>query len=147
MLNAAVGACKSEFNALFDPQQFNNIVVNGQLILTHLIVLLEPFIELIQSNTDGLIVKYEDKSFRPFIDEVIERFSKHYEIHFKVNEINKIAQRDANNYCVRYSDGEIVAKGIMKNFEGGTWERNSLSIIDTALSITTCMIYPFKNSH
>ncbi len=133
LLNAAVGACKSEFNALFDPQQFNNIVVNGQLILTHLIVLLEPFIELIQSNTDGLIVKYEDKSFRPFIDEIIERFSKHYEIHFKVNEINKIAQRDANNYCVRYSDGEIVAKGIMKNFEGGTWERNSLSIIDTAL--------------
>ncbi len=98
-----------------------------------MIVLLEPFIELIQSNTDGLIVKYEDKSFRPFIDEVIERFSKHYEITFKVNEVNKIAQRDANNYCVRYADGKIVAKGIMKNFEGGTWERNSLSIIDAAL--------------
>lgn len=133
LLNAAVGACKYEHNALYDPRQFNNIVVNGQLILTHLILLLEPFIELIQSNTDGLIVKYEEKSFRPIIDEIIERFSKHYEIQFKVNEINKIAQRDANNYCMRYADGQIKAVGIMKNYEGGTWERKNLTVIDTAL--------------
>lgn len=133
VLNATVGACKSEYNALYDPLQFNNVVVNGQLVLTHLIVLLDPFIELIQSNTDGIIIKYEDKSFRPIIDEVIERFGKHYELKFLVSEINKIAQRDANNYCVRYIDGTIVAKGIMKNHEGGNWERNNLSIIDKAL--------------
>ncbi len=133
VLNAAVGACKAEYNALYDPLQFNNVVVNGQLILTHLILLLDPFAELIQSNTDGIIIKYEDTTFRPVIDDVIERFGKHYELKFAVTEINKIAQRDANNYCVRYQDGTIVAKGIMKNHECGNWERNNLSIIDKAL--------------
>lgn len=132
ILNAAVGACKSEYNALYDPLQFNNIVVNSQLILTHLIMLLEPFCELVQSNTDGLIVKYEE-SFREAIDEVIERFSKHYQIRFAVNEINKIAQRDVNNYCVRYTDGKVKAVGFMKHFEGGSYEQNSLTIVDTAL--------------
>lgn len=133
LLNAGFGATKSEYNALYDPHQFNNITVNSQLILTHLILLLEPFCELIQSNTDGLIIKYEDDSFRMMIDEVIKRFSKHYELPFTVKEINKIIQRDANNYCVRYTDGKVVAKGFMKYHEGGTWERNSLSVIDTAI--------------
>lgn len=132
ILNAKAGACKSEYNALYDPLQFNNIVVNSQLILTHLIMLLEPFCELVQSNTDGLIVKYEE-SFREAIDEVIERFSKHYQITFAVNEINKIAQRDVNNYCVRYTDGKVKAVGFMKHFEGGSYEQNSLTIVDTAL--------------
>lgn len=133
LINAAFGATKSEYNALYDPAMFNNTTVNGQLILTHLIMLLEPFCELIQSNSDGIIVKYEDESFRKMIDDVIERFGKHYELTFSVKEANKIAQRDGNNYCLRYKDGSIVAKGRMKHFEGGTWERNHLSVIDTAL--------------
>lgn len=133
ILTSVAGACKSEYNALYDPLQFNNIVANSQLILTHLIVLLEPFCELIQSNTDGLIIKYENVHYREMIDEVIKLFSKHYQITFEVKEINKIAQRDVNNYCVRYTDGKIKAVGCMKYFEGGTWERNSLSVVDTAL--------------
>lgn len=133
LLNSTFGACKSEYNPLFDPMQFNNIVVNGQLILTHLILLLDPFVELIQSNTDGLIVRYEDKSDREMIDETIKRFSQQYELKFSVSDIDKIAQRDVNNYCVRFKDGTIKSNGLMKNFEGGNWERNSFSIIDTAL--------------
>lgn len=133
VLNSAVGACKYEYNPLFDPVQFNNIVVNGQLILTHLILLLEPFTELIQSNTDGLIVKYEDQPYRATIDEVIKRFGEQYCLKFSVTEINKIAQRDANNYCARFKDGSMKTTGIMKYFESGTWERNSFSVVDTAL--------------
>lgn len=133
LLNAAVGATNYENNSLYDPRQFNNVTINGQLILTHLIVLLDPFVELIQSNTDGLIVKYEDANYKALIDEVIERFGKHYEMNFSVSEITKIVQRDVNNYCIRYKDGSIKAVGCMKHHEGGTWERNSLSVIDTAL--------------
>lgn len=132
LLNAAFGAMKSSFNALYDPMQFNNVTVNGQLILTHLIVLLDPFIELIQSNTDGIIIKYEEEA-REIIDEIILRFGKHYELTFGVKEITKIIQRDANNYCVRYKDGQVIAKGFMKHFEGGNWERNSLSVVDAAI--------------
>lgn len=133
LINAEFGAEKSEYNDLYDPLMFHNTTVNGQLILTHLIVLLEPFCELIQANSDGLIVKYEDESFKSMIDEVIDRFSKHYELKFSVSEINKVVQRDVNNYCVRFTNGKIKAIGCMKRFEGGDWEGNTFTVVDTAL--------------
>ena len=55
LINATFGAMKSEFNTLFDPKQANNICINGQIILTQLIIELSPYCQLIQSNTDGQI--------------------------------------------------------------------------------------------
>lgn len=132
ILNSAFGAMKSEYNPLFDPEQFNNVAMNGQLILTHLILLLEPFVQLIQSNTDGIIIAYED-GMKDMILEIIRRFGEHYNLTLEVDEITKIAQRDVNNYVVQYVNGTIKAKGRMAKFQGGDWERNSLHIIDKAL--------------
>ena len=61
LLNATFGAMKSGFNKLFDPVQSNNICVNGQLILTDLIIRISSLCKIIQSNTDGLIVAYDEK--------------------------------------------------------------------------------------
>ena len=133
LLNAAFGGMKNEYNPLYDPQMFNNVVINGQLILTHLILLLQPFAEqLIQSNTDGIIIAY-DPEMKEMILELIKKFGEHYELQFDVSYITKIAQRDVNNYVVKYEEGRIKAKGRMANFEGGNWERNSLHIVDRAL--------------
>lgn len=132
VLNSAFGAMKSEYNPLFDPKQFNNVTMNGQLILTHLILLLEPFAKLIQSNTDGIIIAYED-GMKDMILEVVRRFGEHYQLALDVDDIHKIAQRDVNNYVVQYADGTIKARGRMSKFQGGDWERNSLHIIDKAL--------------
>jgi hypothetical protein len=132
VLNSAFGAMKSEYNYLFDPKQFNNVTMNGQLIITHLILLLQPFSQLIQSNTDGIIIAYED-GMKDMILEVVRRFGIHYNLTLDVDYITKIAQRDVNNYVVQYTDGTIKAKGRMAKFQGGDWERNSLHIIDKAL--------------
>lgn len=132
LLNGTFGATKYKYNPLYDPRQFNNITVNGQLILTHLILLLEPFGTLIQSNTDGIIIAY-DPVMKDSIHKVLELFQKQYELILDVDAIKKIAQRDVNNYVIQYENGKIKAKGRMANFEGGTYERNSLSIIDKAL--------------
>ena len=59
ILNSSYGAMKSKWNKLYNPEMANNIVVNGQLIMTHLICLLDGHCELIQTNTDGIIIKYE----------------------------------------------------------------------------------------
>jgi hypothetical protein len=132
ILNKTFGSSKSEFNALFDPRQANNITINGQLILTHLILLLQPFSKLIQSNTDGIVIAYEEFHKEAIID-LLQRFEKQYEISFDVKLVTKIAQRDVNNYAIRFENGKIKAKGRMANHEGGNWERNSLHIIDKAL--------------
>src|SRR5690606_24379292 len=73
LLNSTYGAMKSKYNKLYNPQMANNIVVNGQLIITHLICLLENFAELIQTNTDGIIVRYE-KNFEKSILNLLELF-------------------------------------------------------------------------
>lgn len=131
LINATFGAMKSEFNTLFDPKQANNICINGQLILTQLILELEPYCQLIQSNTDGLVVKYNGNYEQ--VEAIVKDFGKRFGLTFDIDKIVKIAQRDVNNYAIQFEDGHIEAKGRFAKFKGGNFMQNSLSIIDRAL--------------
>lgn len=131
LINATFGAMKSEFNTLFDPKQANNICINGQLILTQLILELEPYCQLIQSNTDGLVVKYNGNYEQ--VEAIVKDFGKRFGLTFDIDKIVKIAQRDVNNYAIQFEDGHIEAKGRFAKFNGGNFMQNSLSIIDKAL--------------
>ncbi|MBP5426705.1 MAG: hypothetical protein J6Y29_02235 [Clostridiales bacterium] len=132
LINATFGAMKSEYNALFDPKQANNICINGQIILTQLIMELSNYCQLIQSNTDGLIVKYKESDYQKIVD-IVEDFGKRFNLTFDIDKIIKIAQRDVNNYAIQFEDGHIEAKGRFAKFEGGNFMQNSLTIIDRAL--------------
>jgi len=132
LLNSTYGAMKSKWNNLYNPRQANNVVVNGQLIITHLICLLEGHCELIQTNTDGIIIKYE-KGFERNLLKLLELFEQAYNLKFDVDLIVKIAQKDVNNYVIQYKNGEYKAKGRFSNYKGGNFGRNSLAIIDKAL--------------
>lgn len=130
--NIVYGGLKSKWTNLYNPQMSNSIVVNGQLILTHLILLLENFCELIQTNTDGIIVKYEPE-MKYSILKILKLFEQHYTLEFDIDYITKIAQRDVNNYVVRYENKKINAVGRFANFDGGNFKRNSMTIIDKSL--------------
>lgn len=130
LINATFGAMKSEFNALFDPKQANNICINGQIILTQLIVELSPYCQLIQANTDGIIVKY--KNYDEVV-KVVKDFGSRFDLTFDIDKIKRIAQRDVNNYAIEFENGKIEAKGRFAKFNGGSYTQNSLSIIDRAL--------------
>lgn len=130
LINSTFGAMKSEFNTLYDPKQANNICINGQIILTQLITELSQYCKLIQSNTDGLIVKYDN--YEKIIS-IANDFSKRFNIPIDVDKIIKIAQRDVNNYAIEFEDGHIEAKGRFRNFNGGDFIQNSLTIIDKSL--------------
>lgn len=60
VLNSTYGVMKDKNNALFDPLQANRVCVYGQLLLLDLIEHLESKCELIQSNTDGILIKMPD---------------------------------------------------------------------------------------
>ena len=132
LINATFGAMKSEYNLLYDPKQANNICINGQIILTQLIMELKDYCQLIQSNTDGLVVKYEPKDYDKIV-EIVKDFEKRFSLTFDIDKIIKIAQRDVNNYAIMFEDGKIEAKGRFSKFEGGSFMQNSLSIIDRCL--------------
>lgn len=132
LINSTFGAMKSEYNLLYDPKQANNICINGQIILTQLILELKDYCQLIQSNTDGLVVKYEPKDYDKVV-EIVKDFGNRFNLTFDIDKIIKIAQRDVNNYAIMFEDGKIEAKGRFSKFEGGSFMQNSLSIIDRAL--------------
>jgi len=132
LLNATFGAMKNEYNALFDPKQANNICINGQLIIIELIKVIEPYAYLIQSNTDGIIIKYEPKNY-DLIMGVINGFGKYFNLGFDVDKITKIAQRDVNNYAILFENGKIKAKGRFAKYDKAGYEQNTLTIIDKAL--------------
>ena len=132
LINATFGAMKSEYNQLYDPKQANNICINGQIILTQLILELKDYCQLIQSNTDGLVVKYDPKDYDKIVS-IVKDFEKRFNLTFDIDKIIKIAQRDVNNYAIMFEDGKIEAKGRFSKFEGGNFMQNSLSIIDRCL--------------
>ena len=132
LLNSTFGALKSEFNDLFDPVMSNNICVNGQLILTDLIMNLRPYAELVQSNTDGILIKYKEKDLDT-INEICKEWELNYGLTLDYEYVEKIVQRDVNNYILKTKDGKIKGKGLFANFDGGNFEKNNLTIIDIAL--------------
>ncbi|ALS03082.1 hypothetical protein ATZ33_17370 [Enterococcus silesiacus] len=112
LIAAINGAMNNPYSNLYDPQKFYSVTVNGQLIITHLIIILENFIEeLIQTNTDGIVVKI-NPIFETIINDLLERWSAHYELDLKVTKIKNIWQRDVNNYIFETTSGEFVKKGI-----------------------------------
>lgn len=131
LLNATFGAMKSEYNMLYDPKQANNICINGQIILIQLIKELEPHCQLIQSNTDGIIVKYNNNY--EVIEGIIKDFGIRYNLGFDIDKIIKVAQRDVNNYAILFENGKIKAKGRFSKFDKANYEQNTLTIIDRAL--------------
>lgn len=132
LLNSTFGALKSEFNDLFDPVMSNNICVNGQLILTDLIMSLRGYCELIQSNTDGILLKYEEKNLET-IKEKCAEWELDYGLKLDYEYVTKIAQRDVNNYILKKEDGKIKGKGLFEKYDGGDFEKNNLTVIDMAL--------------
>ena len=80
VINAIVGSMNNPYSKLYDPRQYFSVTVNGEIIMTHLIVLLENFIEeLVQTNTDGIIIKIEP-AFKTLVTEVSLIWAEFYEM-------------------------------------------------------------------
>lgn len=106
MLNALSGAMKDESNPAYDPRNNNCMCINGQLMLLDLIEHLEavPGFELIQSNTDGLIIWIPDtdEAF-DMVDDICFEWeqrcsTEQCSILLELDNISEIYQKDVNNY-------------------------------------------------
>jgi len=119
MLNALSGGMKDKTNPAYDPRNNNIMCINGQLMLLDLIEHLEviPGFQLVQSNTDGLIVWIPDtdEAFEMLDDicfEWEERCSTDKcEIKLALDNISEIYQKDVNNYLWVDLDGGIERIG------------------------------------
>ena len=135
VLNTYYGATKNQYNDLYDPRMANAICITGQLFLTDLIEKLEMVqgFELIQSNTDGIIIRYPKKVDQQIRD-VIGEWEKRTRLTMELGEVRAIAQKDVNNYIMEDGDGHIKSKGgYVSLYDGGDFKMNSLQIIHKAI--------------
>ena len=120
LLNSLSGAMKDPHNPAYDPCMNNTMVVNCQLMLIMLLEWLEqiPDFELIQSNTDGLIVMIPDtdEAFN-MLDDICYKWESTCstdlcQIKLTFDQVDYIYQKDVNNYLCKFADkDEYERKG------------------------------------
>lgn len=134
VINGTFGISKDPNSPAYDPRQANNICINGQLLLIDLIEKLEavPGFELIQSNTDGLIVKIPDTddAFN-MTDDICFEWEQRTGMKLAFDVITEIYQKDVNNYVFKFENGKIERKGsYVQEYDV---LKNDLTIVNTAL--------------
>lgn len=133
VLNGTFGICKDKNNPAYDPRNANLICINGQLMLLDLIEHLQaiPSFELVQSNTDGLIIKIHERDF-DLCDDICYEWETRTKMNLEFDYIERIAQKDVNNYVFVQENGKIERKGAyvkeLSNID------NDLPIINKALN-------------
>lgn len=117
VINGTYGAMKAKTNPLCDPRQANNVCVYGQLLLLDLIEKLEPHCQIIQSNTDGVLVKLHAKNDKEadeqysLIDDIAYEWEKRTGLTLEFDEYRKVFQKDVNNYVIVDAEGKFKSKG------------------------------------
>lgn len=139
MLNALSGGMKDETNPAYDPRNNNCMCINGQLMLLDLIEHLEavPGFQLIQSNTDGLIIWIPDtdEAFE-MVNDICWKWEQRCStdqcsILLELDNISEIYQKDVNNYLWVGADGSVERIGAYVKELSAT--DNDLPILNKAL--------------
>lgn len=115
VLNGTYGAMKDRTNPLYDPRQANRVCVYGQLLILDLIEHLEPYCEIIQSNTDGVLIKMPEgknpDEFYNQVDDIAYEWEHRTGLNLEFDEYVEVYQKDVNNYVIIAPDGHYKSKG------------------------------------
>lgn len=135
ILNTTYGAMKNQYNALYDPHQANAVCISGQLYLVDLVEKLEsiPSFRLIQSNTDGLIVSCDVEKI-PQVTHQVNLWEQRTGFSMGVDGIQKIVQKDVNNYVLLDAGGATEVKGsYVSDDNGGSFKHRSMMVVAQAI--------------
>ena len=117
ILNTTYGCELNRYNDLFDPKGARSTCIIGQLLISELTERIYEIgdVQLVQVNTDGIMVKLPRNKLDEYY-KVCKEFSKKVKINLEYDIIEKIIQRDVNNYILYMKDKDhykIKAKGGM----------------------------------
>ena len=132
VLNGTFGITNDPYSLAYDPRRNHEVTINGQLLLLDLLEKLEGHCEIIQSNTDGLIIQIPDtdEAFNK-IDDICYEWETRTGMKLGFDMVSEIWQKDVNNYIFKFEDGKLERKGAYVK-ELGSLD-NDLPIINKAL--------------
>ena len=106
VLNTTYGACKNKYNALYDPYQASSLCYTGQLLLSALAteIWTKTHSDIIQTNTDGLLIRCERTEFDT-IKQIVSTWENLVRFTMEYDNVMLFFQRDVNNY-IEVTDDE-----------------------------------------
>jgi len=126
VLNGTFGGSKDPFNKLYDPRQANGLCIANQLFLIDLLEKLEGHCEIIQSNTDGILLKLFHKDDENEIKKICQTWGDRTGFSMGYDHFKKIIQSNVNNYIFVEENGTLHRKGAITK---------ELNILDNDLPI------------
>lgn len=114
VLNGTYGAMKDKYNKLYDPRGANNTCVFGQILVgVDLLERLEGVCEIIQVNTDGILIRMNSYDDFDLIDDIAFEWEQRTGLSLEFDDYGwgEIFQKDVNNYLIMDEWGHYKSKG------------------------------------
>lgn len=108
--NIIYGAEGDKTNPMYDPLHRKLVCVYGQVLILDLIEKLESFANLIQSNTDGILLKIKVADFER-LDDIVYEWEQRTGLTMTFDIYKTVKQKDVNNYVIIDYNGKSKSKG------------------------------------
>lgn len=111
--NTTYGCLLNQYNDLYDPLMGRSVCISGQLYLLELAEHLYkdvPDLKIIQINTDGIMVEFDDQYY-DLVKAITDEWQKRTGFELEEDVVIKIAQKDVNNYVEVQQGGKAKPKG------------------------------------
>lgn len=113
VLNTTYGAMLNRYNPLFDPLMGRSVCISGQLFLlelaNHLVADCET-LKVIQLNTDGIMVSFDENEYTKVLA-ITGEWQERTGFELEEDTVKTICQKDVNNYVEVPFEGEPKIKG------------------------------------
>ena len=111
--NTTYGAMLNKYNDLFDPLMGRSVCITGQLFLLELANHLKAdckTLQIVQLNTDGIMVSFNEGEYDKVID-IASEWQQRTGFELEEDRIKAIIQKDVNNYVEIPYEGKPKIKG------------------------------------
>ena len=146
ILNTTFGASGNKWLDTYDPHMCTKVCRVGQIFLAALACKITKTVnsaKVIQSNTDGILVYCKRKEL-DLVKKCMQEWTSVSGINMEEDYIDKIWQRDVNNYLLVTNKGKIKKKGawLMDTYEKpGTVSLGPLNAFVSAKAVTEYLLH------
>ena len=113
VVNTTYGASLNKYNDLCDPLMGRSVCITGQLFLLELAQHLYkdiPDLRIVQLNTDGIMIEFDDSQYEQ-VQDILKEWQSRTGFELEEDSIAQIAQKDVNNYVEVQPSGKAKTKG------------------------------------
>ena len=113
VVNTTYGASLNKYNDLFDPLMGRSVCISGQLYLLELAQHLYkdiPDLRIVQLNTDGIMIEFDDSQYDQ-VQDILNEWQSRTGFTLEEDKISKLVQANVNGYVEVQPSGKFKIKG------------------------------------